>query len=159
MLSTPSSKIMDVKEAQSLNERLPKEFTDPGMHILSKDEQFSNKDVETDWSLPERPTSVKEVQPENAKDPILVTLSGRLILIRPVQLRKADSPIVFKPLFKLISQRLLHPAKVFNPIEDKFVEVNVFNALQSLKTLSHSSTILVPKETFVSLVHPENALL
>ena len=43
-------------------------------------------------------TFVRLVQPRKASLPILVTLSGIVILVRPVQLRKAAPPILVTPL-------------------------------------------------------------
>ena len=46
-------------------------------------------------------------QPENAEYPILVTLSGILMLVKPVQLQNASSPILVTPFGMLMFVRLL----------------------------------------------------
>ncbi len=50
-------------------------------------------------------TLVKPVQPENAEAPILVTLSGIVTLVKPVQPLKADAAIPFVPSLMTIAEQ------------------------------------------------------
>ena len=61
----------------------------------------------------------KDVRPDKAKalSPIVVTLSGILMLLRLVHDSKVRSWIVSIPQFIVIEARLLHPWKAYAPIE------------------------------------------
>ena len=52
---------------------------------------------------------VKLLQPKNAPFPMLVTLSGTVILVRPLQFLNADSPILVTPSSIVILVKFLHP--------------------------------------------------
>ena len=61
-------------------------------------------------------TSVKEVQPSNAPPPILVTLWGISILVRPLQPRNAELSIFFTLLGISMLERPLQPSNVLLPM-------------------------------------------
>ena len=151
--------VNDVKLLQPEKTPLAKSLVDAGRVASVKDEQFSNAYSKIVFKLLPRVILLKEVQPENALEPIFVTPFGKTMASKEEQLWNACAAILVivlgsttplssvkpsnkhwlssvKPSPKAAYSKAVEPAKIWSPNEAmSLLVMNVFKALQLPKAL------------------------
>ena len=96
-------------------------------------------------------------QPENARHPILVTLSGIAIEVKLLQPENADSPMLVTPSGIETSVRLSHPKNMFTPIWAAHLGISMVDKLEQWQNMrSPTSVMPLGNVKFVNLSQPAN---